>query len=449
MTNDMNKLNTDYSLRSKRLGINISMSIILQILSMFISFISLPISLKFVNVSQYGIWLTISSIIMWISYFDLGIGTGLKNMLADALATDDKSLAKRYVSTAYIYLTAIMVVLGLIFYFLSSKIGWNHWLTNNLQNEGIIKVIEIVVYFFLLKFILQLINIILEAMQLLFIARLNETLTQLIVIICLVTLPKFVEGNLFILGLIYSLAPLIILITCSSFVFYKYSFLRPSLKYFEKKLLTNIFSLGMKFFLIKLSMLMIFQTSSIIILKYFGPLEVVQYNVSFGLFNILTIGFSTFAAPFWSAYTNAWASKDITWIKNTHKKLIRAWILFVSVAFIVLVFSKEIYALWLQKDLKIPFTLSLLLFIYNTVFSFGYVNNMFINGIGKIKLQGISLFIGAVIYLPFVFLFINIFKLNIEGIVLAMIVSNFYLPIIAPIQYYKIINNKSEGIWNK
>ena len=74
---------------------------------------------------------------------------------------------------------------------------------------------------------------------------------------------------------------------------------------------------------------------------------------------------------------------------------------------------------------------------------------MFINGVGKIKLQLISLTIGAVIFFPLSHVFIKIFHLGIEGLVLATIISNFYLPILAPLQYYKIINNTAKGVWNK
>jgi Na+-driven multidrug efflux pump len=47
------------------------------------------------------------------------------------------------------------------------------------------------------------------------------------------------------------------------------------------------------------------------------------------------------------------------------------------------------------------------------------------------------------------YFFVKVLNWGIEGVVIASIISNFYSPIIAPIQYYKLINGKAKGIWNE
>lgn len=74
---------------------------------------------------------------------------------------------------------------------------------------------------------------------------------------------------------------------------------------------------------------------------------------------------------------------------------------------------------------------------------------MFINGISKLKLQMIFTGIGAVVFIPTAYIFTNYLKLGVEGVIYAMIISNLYHPIIAPLQYYKIISGKAKGIWIK
>src|SRR6266542_424892 len=59
------------------------------------------ITIDYVSPLQYGVWLTLSSIIAWFSFFDIGFGNGLKNKLTEAIAKNDYLLARQYVSSTY------------------------------------------------------------------------------------------------------------------------------------------------------------------------------------------------------------------------------------------------------------------------------------------------------------------------------------------------------------
>ena len=80
---------------------------------------------------------------------------------------------------------------------------------------------------------------------------------------------------------------------------------------------------------------------------------------------------------------------------------------------------------------------------------FFVVGFQFINGVGKVMLQTYCLVIGVVLFIPSIYFFLEYLQWGIEGVVMSMIIANFYSLIVAPIQYYKIINNKAHGIWNK
>ena len=54
--------------------------------SIIIGFIMVPLTIGYINPTRYGIWLTLSSIVAWLSYFDIGFGHGLRNKFAEALA---------------------------------------------------------------------------------------------------------------------------------------------------------------------------------------------------------------------------------------------------------------------------------------------------------------------------------------------------------------------------
>ncbi|MBC7451263.1 MAG: hypothetical protein H7259_07215, partial [Cytophagales bacterium] len=72
--------------RSVKAKKNIAFSFIIKGLNIGIGFVLLPLTMHYVNDTKYGVWLTLSSIIGWLGFFDIGFGNGLRNKLAEAIA---------------------------------------------------------------------------------------------------------------------------------------------------------------------------------------------------------------------------------------------------------------------------------------------------------------------------------------------------------------------------
>lgn len=58
---------------------NIIASFFLKCISILVSLQVVPLTITYINPTKYGIWLTLSSIIAWLSYFDLGFAHGFRN----------------------------------------------------------------------------------------------------------------------------------------------------------------------------------------------------------------------------------------------------------------------------------------------------------------------------------------------------------------------------------
>jgi O-antigen/teichoic acid export membrane protein len=340
--------------------------------------------------------------------------------------------------------------LAIVYFLISDKVNWVGIFNLNSSYKELIQLtINVVIYFFISRFILQLINVILDSMQLIYLAKLNNTISQLLILVFILVYSKYQVGNILILGIIFSISPVIVFTISSFFVFFKYNYLRPSITFVDFGFAKILYSLGLKFFLIQLSMLVLFQTSNILIINFFGPEQVVQYNVAFNLFSMMTVAFSTVAAPYWAAYTNAWTQGDIPWIKKANSQLIKIWFLIVFVSLFVLIFSNQIYLLWLGKDLKIPFNLSFAIYIYMCAFSFSSIYNMFINGTGKILLQTISLGVISMLYIPILLLFVKVFNWGLISFPIALLLVACYSVFIAPMQYRALIAGTAKGIMNR
>ncbi len=431
---------------------NIIASVVIKGLSMIVGFLLIRITLDYLDKTTYGIWLTLTSFLGWFSFFEIGLGSGLKNKLAEALANKNFELGKAYVSTTYAILSIIVGSVAILFFIGNFFIDWTSILNTNeeLLNE-LTSLTFIVFGFFFLRFIMKLIGIVLTADQRPAVANTFGPIGNLFVLITIYILTKTTEGSLIYLGWVLSVIPLLVLLIASIYFYTNdYKKIAPSIKFVKFKYAKDLLNLGVNFFLIQIAGLIIYQSTNIIIAQFFGPSEVTTYNIAYKYFSILSMAFTIIISPFWSAYTEAWVKNDMVWIKNTVKKLLLIWGGLSIGGIFMLLFAKQFYDLWLGKDeVIIPFKLSLVLLIYFITFTFGGVFVMFMNGIGKIKLQMYSAFFSATIFILVALILIKYFKVGIIGLVLASILSNFYGLILAPIQYNKIINFKAKGLWNK
>lgn len=437
--------------RTVKANKNIVMSLFVKGLSIVVGFLMVRLTLEYLDQTKYGIWLTISSFLTWFYFFEIGLGNGLKNKLAEALALKDYKLAKIYVSTTYAILTIIISFVAILFFICNFYIDWTAILNTDKElANSLMYLANIIFSFFFLNFVLRLINTVLTADQRPAIANAFGPLGNLISLLIIYLLTLFTKGSLIYLGWVLSVVPFLIF-TLASLYFYKkdYRNIKPSLKSVDFSYAKNLFGLGLKFFVIQISMIIIYQTSNVIIAQSFGSDEVVVYNVGYKYLSSINMIFTIIVGPFWSAYTEAWVKRDIEWIRKTISKLLVIWLLISFLGFVMLFFADYFYDFWLSGSVQIPFKVSLVLLLYFITLNFGLIFTMFINGVGYVKVQMYSSILSSIIFVSFSLVSINYFKWGVEGILVAMILSNFYNILIAPFHYKKIISNRVSGIWAK
>lgn len=434
---------------------NIIASLFIKGASIVIGFVLVPITLNYLDQTRYGIWLTISSFLTWFTFFQIGLGNGLRNKLAEALAKKNYELGKTYVSTTYAILSIIMGLVAIVFFVANNLIDWTVILNADESMAKELSSLALIVFgFFFLRFVIKLIGMVLMADQRPAINNLFGPMGNLLSLILIYILTKTTQGSLIYLGLTLSISPLVVL-TLASVYFYStdYKRIAPSFYHIKIKYAKELMGLGIKFFFIQISALILFQSSNIIIAQFFGPAQVTPYNIAYKYFSIIQMIYIIIITPFWSAHTEAWAKQEFNWIKKSIKTLLKVWVAFVIFGILLFIFSRDVFNFWIGKEqmqkINIPWVLQLFLLIFFLVKSFGGIFTTFINGVGKIKIQMISLLIGSVVFIPLTIYLIKYLHFGIEAVVIATIVSNLFSPIIAPIQYYKIINKKAYGIWNK
>ncbi|MFC2760451.1 lipopolysaccharide biosynthesis protein [Hallella multisaccharivorax] len=434
--------------RNSNLRNNILLSGAMKATGMLTSFLIVPVTLHYLDNEIYGIWMTITSILMWFSFFDVGLGNGMRNYMTQAISANNYNTARAYLSTTLCVLTLIAIGIGLLcipFLFLNFNKIFN---TYALPNEILRNALIIAVLFTLANFVAKNIGFVFIALQK---YGLNDVLTTAGSVLGLITvfiLTKTTKSNLLYVVTAFTLSPVVVYIIAAIPIFHKYKQLRPSWRYYDKQLLKNIVSKGLGFFAIQItSCLVIFGGSNVIISHFCGPASVTVYNIAYKLFNLLAIAYTVIISPMWNAYTDAQVRGDYTWIRATFYKALKLWGLSVIGGLMLLVICNIFYKVWVGASVTVPIQISVAVLLYISAFNFNNCVTYLLNGLNKITVQIITSVAGTILYLLFIILLGG--KIGMKGIILSMAVCYILMGTVHLYQCRLLIGKKAKGIWNK
>lgn len=435
--------------RNKMLRNNILFSGFLKIVGLLTSLVIVPITINYLNNEVYGIWMTITSILYWITTFDIGLGNGMRNYLAEALATNDTKLGKKYISTTMLLLSLIALSMAIVLLYPLITINFNSFFnTNAIAGNELRMAVVIAVGFTLMNFVLKNIGMIFVAMQKYAINDLLSISGNVIALILIYILTKVTTGNLVLVVLAYTMTSCVAFLLAAIPLFWKHPELKPSLRFFEKSLGKKIVGKGFGFFVIQISScLVIFGAANFFITQSCGPAAVTTYNIAYKFFNLLVIAYTIILAPMWNAYTDAYVKGDMQWIKATFNKALKFWVLSICGGLGMLLICNLFYKLWIGNMVNVPLSVSASTLIYVCFFNLNNCATYLINGLNKIFVQIIISLAVTTLYIITVLAFGR--KLGVEGIVLSMAASYAVMSVVHLYQCRKLINGKAYGIWNK
>jgi O-antigen/teichoic acid export membrane protein len=197
----------------------------------------------------------------------------------------------------------------------------------------------------------------------------------------------------------------------------------------------RIFRTGFQFFAIQLAALVIFSTDNLIISHYLSPAYVTPYAITWRLVGYATAAQSLILPAVWPAYSEAYAKRDLPWIRLTYNRV--RWI---SVAALVAVCSTMLFAgrniirVW-AGPAAVPSTLLIqLMCVWMVICVFCTNQSCLMGATSRVSKQAISSLLSAVVNLGLSILWIK--TMGTEGVILATIVS--YLVFIVAVQSWEV-----------
>jgi O-antigen/teichoic acid export membrane protein len=346
--------------------------------------ISVPLTLGVLGPIRFGMWMTIASVVALLSATDLGIGNGVLNAVARAFGQGDTTAARQYLASGFVALTAIALVLGLIFLILYPVVPWAS--IYNVANEPLAAseagpATGVFVATFLIGLPLSLVGQARAAYQEGFIqssfAGFGNVLT-----IGLLLAAVAANANLPVLVLAMTSGPLLAA-TANLIILVRVQ--RPGLsprpRDVTSEAMRSVVKVGLGFMVLQIAYTVGFSMDRLVVAHVVGPEAVADYSVVYRLFSI-PAGLAAIALlPLWPAYREAISRHDIAWVRATLGKSLRVTMgLAIPPTVVLIVTGPGIVALWTNHTLAPAHGLYPALGAFTVVFALANVFAMLLNG---------------------------------------------------------------------
>lgn len=402
------------------------LSLLCKPLSMIVSLIYTPVLLHYLGEEAYGIWATILSIVNWINYFDVGIANGVRNILAVHIERKEESEARRDVSTAYVVLSLISFITFVIGSLFIIRMDARSFFKTEINVKA---AFEISFFFICINFVLSLSKILLYAIHQAEKVSYMALFTQIINLCGILLFSFYGKSNILYVAIWVGLSGMAVNLFYQGRICRKHRYLIPDFKLFSKNRLQSICNIGVKFFLIQISGMILYSTDSVIIIRLFGPSSVTPYQTAFSAFGIVNALYAAALSPLWAKYAIEKERKNYVWIKRIIGRLEKFMLIVGVILLAGCIFYKPVSIIWLQKELSYDRGLILMMAVYNFCYIWASIYAIACNGMERINLQLCLSVISAVINIPLSVYFGNGLHMRSTGVLLATIVCVLFTAI--------------------
>jgi O-antigen/teichoic acid export membrane protein len=389
-----------------------------------VSFISIPLTVRYLGAERYGAWVTISAAMAWIALADLGLSNSLTNAVSEGYANDRRDLAQDSVAAAFWSLVGIAVVLALAFFSLWTKVPWDRIF--NVQTAQARAEVGPAVAFafaiFVLNFPFSIISKIYGAYQEVAIANGWAAAGNVLGLAALIAVTRLRGG---LVALVIAVSSMVLLINVISAVWvfgWSKPWLLPSLRRVTWPAVRKLTSLGSMFFVIQAAALVLFQTDNLIIAHYLGSGAVTPYSVTWRLFTY-TMLFQMLAIPsFWPAYAEAFSRGDRAWVRRSFRLNFRITIASTgALALPLVLFGRWFIDKWAGKAAVPSSALLVLMGIWSVIYSATCSQSCILGGGSRLRGQMIYSIVAAVVNIVASVLLVQ--RIGVTGAILGTIIA--------------------------
>ncbi len=356
-----------------------------------------------------GVWYTLLSVLSWFLNFDLGLGSGMRNRLVEALAGNDRREARYLLSSGIFSVAGVTVLLAMIGFPLVARANLNAFLNvpADLISPSTLRLSAILVLSsILLRFFLSTVTSVLYALQKSSVNHILSLVGSVLQFLFVTTVrvedPEVAMIAVSIVYLVTANLPLLL----TGLVLFGRNLrdCRPHIRFVSREHTVSVMKLGWMFFVCQLLYMGIMNTNEFLITQLFGPAATTDYTLCYKLTHLLPMIVSLALTPLWSVITKAVAEGDWLWVNRQYQKIKWIGLLVTAVAFLCVPALPFLMKLWIGPETVSvthatagAFAAFAVVFVYNNILS------TVVCGMGRMKLQAICYAIGVAFKFLFVF----------------------------------------------
>lgn len=368
------------------------LTILFRGFSTAVNLATLPIMSKYLGVERFGLWLIFSTLITWVTVFDLGLANSLTNEIAISDGKEDRERARIATSNAIFLMLGITIIISIVFLLTYPRISWPSLfnVTSQLAQSDASSATLIFLIFFTIRIPISIAGRIYSAYQEGYYYQIWGLIGSLLSMIVLLT-PSYFSFNFSqLLALLFAALILTDIFSLIHIFCFRRRWLLPQIKDFHFKISKQLLRSGIYFWVAQISAIAIFQTDLIIVSRLFGAAEVASYGIMLRLFTLVHYTSSSFVMPLWPAYSEAAARGDFSWIVKTFWKSIWISILWSVTSGLFFVISSEyLTRKWLGQDIAVPTDLAWSMFFTSIFLSLSQCIAALANGLGEVRIQAL------------------------------------------------------------
>lgn len=406
--------------------------------SLCLSLFTMPAYIRYFNDQTIlGVWYTIVSVLSWITFFDLGLGNGLRNILPAAIADNNKKKIQECISTTYYITIGLVVFLFGVSLILIPNLNWNVLLNVSetvVDPHTLMTSVKILLWGIFLQFIFKLVSSVLYALQKSAVVDFMMLCTSVLTLLAIYIMPSTtLQENLWRMAYANVFAAIVPYLAASFWVYgrlLKGCF--PRYRYCNKLYISPLLKMGVSLLWLQLIFMVISSTNEFLISAFTEPKFVVEYQAYNKVFKTGSMVFSLALTPIWSAVTKAQANKDYYWIIKIYKIFLIATLGCIGLEFLIIPFLQVFMDIWLgQGIIEITMSYAIVFLLSSSIFVLHNVNTSIGNGISYFKVQMILMTMAAIIFIPLAWLCVRITSSWI-GVIVAQVLALLPYEILAP-----------------
>lgn len=420
---------------------NLSSSYLPYFVQIVITIFITPMIIKTFGQEKYGVYVLLNTFIAYFTLSNIGLPQTLIREIINAREIGNKTKINQMISSTFFYyliaITGVLLISLLLFYVDIFNLNTKILSTENISLVQSFSLgMLLVSILFGIRLVTEIFDAIIKATNKIYITQIVKLIN-----VILLGLSTFVALKIYgsieavlIANAIASFLVLFILIAQSK----KLIDFTIDLKLSNFQVFKEMLPSSFWYFMSGISVLLIFQTDSIVISSVIGLSSVTVYSLMFKFSDMFRQILSNIVNMMFSDISRLYAKKEFNLIIKKHNQLLGYTIILTFITSLFLYFiGYKLFQLWIGVDNSGTIELFLFFIIYMALFSINQVSGLFLGAMNKHKNGVIVGFIQAGLNLIFSISLLYIFqdvKWVIISTILALVVTNFWY---SPYYFYK------------